>query len=676
MRLKIKCRKVIGLLLVVSLSIGMFAGHNTYGTCLNPYEKILNELKATKQSRIKDKSSYIISAKDNTSYNEIKEDYKNIIVRESDSYNEKNNILLVSVNEEQAQALETEDGIIRVEKDFYVSASGRKTKVKKNKGIDSKVAWNLQMINADKVESISDKKVKVAIIDSGIDGISGINVKARIDLTDKDGKRNSFMEDFTGHGTSVAGIISGNAGQNSVQGINSNVELYSAKVLDDKNVAPISRVVEAIYWAIEQKVDIINLSFGTKVYSRVLEQAIEKAYKENIILIAAAGNSGNEVEYPAAFRQVIAVGGINAEGEISDNSVIAEGIELMAPGEMVKTVGAFGGVTAADGTSMATPHVTAIASILLEKDYAVSNEFIRYLMNVSAKSMGIKGTGYGVVDLKYAIDNYDRIKRDYNNDKSEIKKSYNKEHLQTFDKDNLVEARWIQDKHGYLVQIAYDSNNVYLEDWEVNRIKIGATQIDDIFPSHYGQADDSSFLHGYKNYVANYIYLTHAAYEIYNDSYTKYLNGNTKVAGANVTAIKDRISRFPWSNYQNNTNWKKSLMVFGMALHVIGDAYAHRSFAKQNGVYVHIKHNTNWSISADNHLYYPERELGARTVINKAFKQYFDTGTTGTYKQFVHNNYTTYKLDQLYTFSKKTTESEGGSVSKDATTLKNASYGD
>lgn len=130
-------------------------------------------------------------------------------------------------------------------------------------------------------------------------------------------------------------------------------------------------------------------------------------------------------------------------------------------------------------------------------------------MNVSAKSMGIKGTGYGVVDLKYAIDNYDRIKRDYNNDKSEIKKSYNKEQLQTFDKDNLVEARWIQDKHGYLVQIAYDSNNVYLEDWEVNRIKIGATQIDDIFPSHYGQADDSSFLHGYKNYVANYIYLTH-----------------------------------------------------------------------------------------------------------------------------------------------------------------------
>ncbi len=60
----------------------------------------------------------------------------------------------------------------------------------------------------------------------------------------------------------------------------------------------------------------------------------------------------------------------------------------------------------------------------------------------------------------------------------------------------------------------------------------------------------------------------------------------------------------------------------------------------------------------------------------KAMKRYFDTGTVGNYKQFVHNNYSTYKLHKLYTYCNKTTESEGGSVASDATLLRNASYGD
>ena len=244
-----------------------------------------------------------------------------------------------------------------------------------------------------------------------------------------------------------------------------------------------------------------------------------------------------------------------------------------------------------------------------------------------------------------------------------------------FNEEDLVEARWWQEEHQYLVQLGYDSNNVYLEDWEINRIKYGATKIDEIFPSNYGKSDDSSFLHGYKNYVANYIYLTHAAYEIYNDGYNRYLNGTTTVAGAKVAGIKDRISRFPWPSYAD-TNWEKSLIVFGMALHVIGDAYAHKAYGYQNGAYVNINHTDNWNTNADNTTYFAERELGARSSTIKAMKRYFDTGTVGNYKQFVHNNYSTYKLHKLYTYCNKTTESEGGSVASDATLLRNASYGD
>ena len=71
--------------------------------------------------------------------------------------------------------------------------------------------------------------------------------------------------------------------------------------------APISRVVEGIYWAIDKKVNIISISFGTNQYSEALKQAIDEANAKGILVIAAAGNQGengtDNVEYPAAFEK-------------------------------------------------------------------------------------------------------------------------------------------------------------------------------------------------------------------------------------------------------------------------------------------------------------------------------------------------------------------------------------
>lgn len=73
--------------------------------------------------------------------------------------------------------------------------------------------------------------------------------------------------DITGHGTSVAGIIALTGKVTGLKGINPNVQLYSVKVLDNNNMAPISRIIEAIYWCIDNDIDIINMSFGTPHYS-------------------------------------------------------------------------------------------------------------------------------------------------------------------------------------------------------------------------------------------------------------------------------------------------------------------------------------------------------------------------------------------------------------------------
>lgn len=107
-----------------------------------------------------------------------------------------------------------------------------------------------------------------------------------------------------------------------ITAINPNVELYSARVLDEDKSAPVSRVVEAIYWAIEKKVNIISLSFGMTVPSAALETAVKEAYDKGILIVAAAGNHG-VVEYPAAMEEVMAVGGTDTDGTVCDYS--AEG---------------------------------------------------------------------------------------------------------------------------------------------------------------------------------------------------------------------------------------------------------------------------------------------------------------------------------------------------------------
>ncbi len=120
------------------------------------------------------------------------------------------------------------------------------------------------------------------------------------------------------------------------------MELYSARVLDEDKSAPVSRVVEAIYWAIEKKVNIISLSFGMTVPSAALETAVKEAYDKGILIVAAAGNHG-VVEYPAAMDEVMAVGGTDTDGTVCDYSAEGEQVEIVAPAEKVKATAGFDG---------------------------------------------------------------------------------------------------------------------------------------------------------------------------------------------------------------------------------------------------------------------------------------------------------------------------------------------
>ncbi len=288
---------------------------------------------------------------------------------------------------------------------------------------DCEGEWNLAVVGSlentqgydivDPAGIAPENRVKVAIIDSGVDETGDIDVFMRKNFIPGEEEASILFEDISCHGTSVAGVIAALDNDEGITGINPGIILYSARVLDAENRAPVSRVVEAIDWAISQDVDIINLSFGTTVDSDALRAAIKRAYAADILLVAAAGNQG-VVEYPAAYEEVIAVGAVDASGNHSQGSAVGSELELVAPGEQIVSTSAFGGLCVAGGTSLAAPHVTGIASVLWQQDKSMPADFIRALLAFTANQYGnTLEYGYGLVDLDFALSQYNSFKEVY-----------------------------------------------------------------------------------------------------------------------------------------------------------------------------------------------------------------------------------------------------------------------
>ncbi len=344
-----------------------------------------------------EKESYIVITNEGSNIEKLKENY-NVIAENGDA-------LTVEISDSEAARIETDKDIICVEKDFTID-----TEVETGEDMVKPLSeiWNQDALNME--ASYSNQIVKVAVIDSGIDVTDNITVKERRNFIKDTPVTTPLYEDFTGHGTSVASMIAGSGTGSDVIGTGGNIELYSARVLDENKQAPISSVVEAIYWAIEKDVKVINISFGTQIYSEALKTAIDTATDKGILVVAAAGNRGTQgVDYPAAFENVLAVGSVNAAGNVSDFSAKGEEVDVMAPGEAVLAQANFGEDLVLSGTSLAAPQVAGIAARLWSKDVAKPATFIKTLIKLSAKKIESAGSGYGLVDYGYALEIYDEV---------------------------------------------------------------------------------------------------------------------------------------------------------------------------------------------------------------------------------------------------------------------------
>ncbi len=252
--------------------------------------------------------------------------------------------------------------------------------------------------------------VVIAIIDTGVDLnhpdlksqlVSGINLI----------EPGSPPQDDNGHGTNVTGIIAATANNNiGITGINAKAKIMPIKALDHNGYGDEITLQKAIQFAVDQKVQIIVLSLGFNKYTDSFSKVLSDAESKGILIIAAAGNEGNVVKYPAAFPSVLAVGGVTLNNQPYYLSNTGPELDIVAPWE-VYTTALGGGYEYKNGTSMAAPQVAGVASLILNKYPAMRSEQIKNLLMQTTQDLDTVGwdrrTGYGLVRADLALtENY------------------------------------------------------------------------------------------------------------------------------------------------------------------------------------------------------------------------------------------------------------------------------
>jgi subtilisin family serine protease len=293
--------------------------------------------------------------------------------------------------------------------------------------------------------------VKVAVIDSGIDGshpeFAGRVVAARSFVG------GSPFHDDQGHGTFVAGEIGANPfNSEGIAGLAFNAQLMIAKVVGADGNVSLRGEVAAIHWAVDNGARVINLSLGgvrdpldpsLDTYSPLEQAAIAYAYSKGAVIVAAVGNGPqspatpwNFAHYPSALPHVIGVSAIRQSGSVPDysnrdtvyNDIAAPGdamfstipqnlVDASRPGctdHPYSDCGPFE-FREAIGTSFAAPQVSAAAALLLGENPALRPDQVAWLLERSADdatpATGCAScapgrdrfTGWGTLDVNAAL---------------------------------------------------------------------------------------------------------------------------------------------------------------------------------------------------------------------------------------------------------------------------------
>jgi len=324
------------------------------------------------------------------------------------------------------------------------------------KGIDLEQAWNI---------TTGSSSVIVAVIDTGVDpvttytdfgtgtilkGVSIITDASMRQITKVDTVVGQYSYDGGSHGTAVASVIAAGMNSKGITGIAPGVRILPVKVFrDEKTVgeevlAYNSDINAGIVWAVDHGADIINLSLGSDYYDLAMLMAVRYATDRGVLVVAASGNSSDNyglygyryngnIKFPAAFNEVISVGSLDMNQNVSNFSDWNGGsLELVAYGEGIYLPwAATNGFKAVDGTSFASPTVAGVLALLLSAYPSLTMAQARSILLSSTKPLGgntfrglVPQTGYGIVSAYQTLLNATASVADTNNEPTSAQRIY------------------------------------------------------------------------------------------------------------------------------------------------------------------------------------------------------------------------------------------------------------
>ncbi|MHC4758058.1 MAG: S8 family serine peptidase, partial [Planctomycetota bacterium] len=277
--------------------------------------------------------------------------------------------------------------------------------------IDAPEAWGINTGSSD---------IIVAVVDTGVDythrdmnNNMWVNEAELSGTADVDDDLNGYIDDIYGydfintdgdpnddhgHGTHCAGIIAAETDNgNDIAGVCWNARIMALKFLSSGGGGWTSDAVAAFYYAVENGADVVSNSWGGGGYSQSMADAIDYAYSQGVIMVAAAGNDASDRPgYPAYYAHVISVAATDSNDQKASFSNYGDWVDVAAPGvdilslrangtEMGTTYDAY--TTIASGTSMACPYVSGACALILSNGPGTQVDEVEQILLESTDSI-------------------------------------------------------------------------------------------------------------------------------------------------------------------------------------------------------------------------------------------------------------------------------------------------
>lgn len=273
--------------------------------------------------------------------------------------------------------------------------------------------WALKRIQAPTLwqGTTGYRDVIVAILDTGIDqnheDLKG-RVVAKVNFTDS-----PTPDDIHGHGTHIAGIVAATSNNSiGIAGLAPESRLMNVKVADDKGRCQAAVVARGIIWAVDNGASVINISLELKEPSSELRDAVNYAWSRGAVIVAAAGNDGNELPiYPAYYENSIAVAATRENDKLAPLSNHGGWVDVAAPGFNIYSTLPDDDYGYASGTSFATAYVSGLAAALFSVVADTNgdgklNDEVRAAIEAGCQEIDASGVGKGRIDATNSLSSY------------------------------------------------------------------------------------------------------------------------------------------------------------------------------------------------------------------------------------------------------------------------------